>query len=70
MLFGQIHALRVHRIDAHQALAHLGPASKLNSAWPFVWRLHQLGRQAADQWLPRNPTHVGRRFTLPLEAYT
>jgi NTE family protein len=63
-LFAQVEALRLHRIDADAELARLGAASKLNAAWPFVTRLHRIGRDAADRWLQRNFTHLGRRSTL------
>lgn len=63
-LFAQIDALRLHRIDAEEELAELSAASKLNAAWPFVARLHAIGRDAADRWLARNFTHIGRRSTL------
>jgi len=67
-LFAQIDALRLHRIDADAELAEYGAASKLNAAWPFVSRLHRVGREAADRWLDRNFTHIGRRATLTLPA--
>jgi NTE family protein len=63
-LFAQIDALRLHRIDAEGDLDHLSAASKLNAAWPFVSRLHAIGRNAADRWLERNYAHIGRRSTL------
>ncbi len=63
-LFAQIDALRLHRIDCEQEMAELSAASKGNAAWPFVSRLHRIGRDAADRWLERNFTHLGRRSTL------
>jgi len=68
-LFEQVAALRVHRIDGGDALAHLGAASKLQAAWPFVQRLHRLGFQAADDWLAGPATHLGRRSGLDLAAF-
>lgn len=65
-VFAQIDALRLHRIDAEGELAKLGAASKLNAAWPFVARLHRIGRDAADAWLARNFAHIGRRSTLDI----
>jgi len=67
--FAQVAALRLHRIDAEEELAQLGAASKLNAAWPFVSRLHRIGRDTANHWLARNFTHLGRRSTLPLKTY-
>jgi NTE family protein len=68
-LFTQIEALRLHRIDAGSELASLGAATKMNAAWSFVMRLHRIGRAAADTWLQRNFTHLGRRATLDLSRY-
>jgi NTE family protein len=65
-LFAQIDALRLHRIDAEDELGKLSAASKLNTAWPFVLRLHGIGRDAADRWLARSFAHIGRRSTLAL----
>lgn len=66
-LFRKLCALRLHRIDAERELAELGASSKLNAAWPLISRLHKVGRQAADGWLQRHCTHVGRRSTLRLQ---
>jgi len=66
-LFHKLNDLRLHRIDAEAELAELGASSKLNAAWPLISRLHRVGRQAADEWLLRNCTHVGRRSTLVLQ---
>ncbi len=68
-LIAQVDALRMHRIDAGSELASLGAASKLNAAWPFVLRLHRIGRDAADAWLARSFAHLGRRATLDLRRY-
>lgn len=64
--FAQVDALRLHRIDGAEELAGLGAASRLNAAWPFVSRLHRVGRDAADAWLERNFAHLGRRSTLAM----
>lgn len=69
-LFAQVDSLRLHRIDAQDELAHLGAASKLNTAWGFLQRLHRIGHDAADRWLARSFTHLGRRSTLdPIKAF-
>jgi NTE family protein len=41
----------VHRIDAQDMLASLGRASKLKADWDFIIYLHDLGVQAATDWL-------------------
>lgn len=68
-LFMQISALRMHRIEAEAELAELGAASKTNTAWPFLMRLHRIGHRAAQSWLEANFTHLGRRATLALDPY-
>jgi NTE family protein len=67
--FAQVDALYLHRIGAEAELARLGASTKLNAAWPFVQRLHSIGRDAADTWLRNNFAHLGRRSTLSLEPY-
>ncbi|MBE0546174.1 MAG: patatin-like phospholipase family protein [Rubrivivax sp.] len=68
-LFTQIAALRMHRIEAEAELAKLGAGSKVNTAWPFLTRLHRIGYGAAQAWLEASFTHLGRRSTLALDAY-
>lgn len=68
-LFSQVAALRMHRIEAEAELAVLGARSKNNTAWSFLTRLHGIGYAAADAWLARNFTHLGRRATHALEGY-
>jgi NTE family protein len=68
-LFAQIDALRLHRIDAGEALPALAQASRTGAAWPFVQRLHRIGRDAANAWLDTHYTHLGRRATLSLAEH-
>ena len=68
-LFRQIAALKLHRIDATEALAGLAAYSKLRTGWGFLQQLYRLGHETADAWLARYFSHVGRRSTLDLSAY-
>jgi len=68
-LFGQIAALRMHRIAAENELAELGTDSKVNTGRPFLTRLHRIGYRATQAWLDTNFTHLGRRSTLPLDQF-
>ena len=68
-LFRQIAALKLHRIDATEALAGLAAYSKLRTGWGFLQQLHRLGHQTADAWLARHFSHIGRRSTLDLSVY-
>lgn len=44
-------AVKLHRIEAQDMLTSLGRASKLNSDWNFLVYLHDLGVQAATDWI-------------------
>ncbi len=44
---------RVHRIEADDTLVSLGRASKLNADWDFLVHLHDMGVQAATDWLDK-----------------
>jgi len=46
-------SVRVHRIEADDTLVSLGRASKLNADWDFLIHLHDLGVQAATDWLDK-----------------
>lgn len=46
-------SVRVHRIEADDMLVNLGRASKLNADWDFLVHLHDLGVQAATDWLEK-----------------
>jgi NTE family protein len=44
-------SFRIHRVEADDALVSLGRASKLNADWDFLVHLHDLGVQAATDWM-------------------
>lgn len=60
--------LRMHRIDADQALADLNASSKLNIERDFIEELFGRGRKAGETWLHDNREKVGRVATLDLAA--
>ncbi len=45
--------VHIHRIEAQEILASLGRASKLNAEWEFLIHLHDVGVQAATDWLEK-----------------
>ncbi len=47
----RLRRLQVHHIAAEDAVAELAQASPMNLDWPFLLRLHQHGRAAAQAWL-------------------
>jgi NTE family protein len=57
--------LHVHGIG-DEALGAFGASSKMNNEWSFLCHLHELGRQAATDWLRQNRGAVGVRSTLDL----
>lgn len=48
-------SVRLSRIEADDMLVNLGRASKLNADWDFLVHLHDLGVQAATDWLEKKP---------------
>jgi NTE family protein len=46
-------SIRIHRVEADETLVSLGRASKLNADWDFLVHLHDLGVQAATDWLDK-----------------
>lgn len=68
-LFRRIDDMRLHRLNAEAELAHFGASSKIQTSRAFLEQLHDIGRQAADDWLAENAQHLGKRstFTLPTE---
>lgn len=58
----------VHRIDGGKALAKYSAATKLNSAWPFLQELRDLGRDAAKAFLAAHYADLGQRGTLDLRG--
>ena len=67
-LFRQVEALRVHLIDGGASLAPLGAASKTTTLWAFLSNLHDLGVQAAEQWLAQHGQDIGVRSSLDLSG--
>lgn len=43
--------LHMHTVEANELLGGLGRASKLNTDWDFLLYLHDIGAQAAADWL-------------------
>jgi NTE family protein len=56
--------MRLHRISAENELQKLSVSSKLNSEWPFLQHLHDVGYATAEQWLQQNFEQLGRQSTL------
>jgi len=65
-LFQRVEMLRVHLIDGGASLNTLGASSKNNTQWNFLLQLHDLGRNAADQWLSQHGASMGKRSSWDL----
>jgi NTE family protein len=59
--------IRMHRIDADEAVLELSASSKLNAEWAFLEYLRDLGRSAAEDWLVDCFDAVGNVATLDLQ---
>jgi NTE family protein len=56
--------VKVHRIGGDGKLETFGALTKLDTSWPFLQALRELGRQSARQWLAHNFDAIGERSTL------
>jgi NTE family protein len=65
-LFRKADALRLHRIEGGEQLDELAAPRPLESAWHHLLALHRRGHAAADEWLERHYTHLGRHATVDL----
>jgi NTE family protein len=56
----------VHRIDGAGFLETFPASSKADASWPFISRLHDFGRKAAERWLDSHYDLIGKQGTLDL----
>ena len=56
----------MHMIAAEDQLRAFGAASKYTTAWDFLARLRDIGRDCAEQWLDENFSAIGKRATLDI----
>ena len=66
LLFKRVQDLRVHLIDGGESLSPLGAASKTETQWAFLSKLHELGRASASRWLADHGHHLGERSSFDL----
>jgi NTE family protein len=57
----------IHRIESCEDITPLGASSKFNTDWQFFEFLHDLGYQAAQQWLAQHFDALGQRSTLDVK---
>ena len=58
-----------HCVESQEVLAGLGRASKLNGDWDFIIYMHDMGVQAATDWLDANFGTVGQRSSVDIDAF-
>lgn len=59
-----VRSIRLHRIEAEEAMRDLGVSSKLNADWGFITHLRDMGRDAADAWLATTFDKVGKESSF------
>jgi NTE family protein len=58
----------IHRIDGAEPLKAYSVRSKLDSSWPFLTGLRDIGRAAAKRWLDQHYDDLGNGSTIDLRA--
>jgi NTE family protein len=58
----------IHLIEGEDQLEPLGASSKLNAEWAFLRHLHDIGREAASDWLNRSYDKIGTQSTADLRS--
>ena len=66
--FGRLARLRMHLIDAHDALGALAQETKLITHGPFLHSLRDRGRERATLWLEGAARRVGKASSVDLAA--
>lgn len=56
----------VHSIRNDEEMAHHGVATKLSPDWDFLAHLRDSGRAAAETWLDKHFSDIGRRTTVDI----
>jgi NTE family protein len=64
----QYSTIRMHRIEANEAISDLSASSKLNTEMAFLDYLHDLGRAAALDFVDNHYEAIGKRATLDLTS--
>ncbi len=58
--------VRLHLIHGDEPLKSFSASSKVNTEWPFLLNLRDIGRAAADEWLQRDAGNIGERPSVDL----
>ena len=57
----------LHRIESQEAMVEAGRASKLNADWDFLLYMHDMGVQAAMDWLDAHFSALGKHSSAILD---
>jgi NTE family protein len=57
----------LHAVRAEHALTKLSLSSKFDTSWPFLTKLRDAGRKAAQDWMTAHFTDIGRISTVNIE---
>lgn len=66
---GRYKSIRMHRVDGGEGLASLGASSKHEAKPAQIERMHELGREAARQWLAAHWRDIGHAPSLDIERF-
>ncbi|HSS66177.1 MAG TPA: patatin-like phospholipase family protein [Gammaproteobacteria bacterium] len=58
----------IHRISDENELKPLRSSSKLNTEWPFLLHLRDIGRRSAAEWLERNFDRLGEESSVDIRS--
>ncbi len=58
----------LHRIDGGERLLKLAASSKMNAEWSFLLHLHDIGYEAASEWLEESFEKVGREPSVDIRT--
>lgn len=59
--------MRLHRIEAEDAMNDLSSASKMNVDWNFLVELHDIGFDTADSWIKKNYRHIEKTSSINID---
>ena len=59
----------LHLIHAESQMSKFSTFTKYDTSWPFLTKLHALGRETAQTWLEENFDAIGVRDTLDLQEW-
>jgi len=59
----------LHLVHAEQEMSAYSAFTKYDTSWPFLTKLHKLGRETIKVWMDQNFDAIGQRDTLDLSEW-